>query len=54
MKPTFDEWFEKKHGASFDHIYMQPGMLMDTALRALTHAMREYVSEVVGETERCR
>lgn len=47
--PTFDEWFEKKHHASFEEVCGAPGVRHDDYLRALSQHTREYVSEMVQE-----
>ncbi|OUM01766.1 hypothetical protein [Variovorax sp. JS1663] len=39
---TFDEWFEGKHGYSFDHLAST--MMIDGAMRFLAAAMREYAT----------
>ena len=45
--PTFDQWFERKHLDTFDALHMQPSMRIEDAMRALSKAVREYVSEMV-------
>lgn len=45
--PSFDEWYEKKHGRSFEEQWMPPHAVIADSMKALTRAMREYVSEIV-------
>lgn len=44
--PTFDEWFEKKYGQSFEDMYMHPGASVAHTLLVLGRKMRDYISEV--------
>lgn len=44
--PTFDAWFKKKHGWTFEEAYMRPHDNALRAMRALSEALREYVSEM--------
>lgn len=45
--PTFDEWFEAKHGGPWDHFYEKPGTLISLSFRALSRELREYTSEMM-------
>lgn len=47
---SFDEWFVEKHGSSFDDMHMLPNYRSDSAMRALTVALREYVTDMVTAT----
>lgn len=51
-KPTFDEWYKAKRGLSFEEQYMQALMPIPDAMKALSIAMREYVSEMVQSDKR--
>lgn len=44
---TFDEWFTRKYGKSFDEIYFTHGGMIGDYMRALSLHMREYVSDMV-------
>ena len=44
---TFDEWYKRKHGYTFDEEYMQPSLMIVDAMKALSVEMRKYVSEFV-------
>lgn len=46
-RPTFDEWYSLKHGATFDELWQQEGQRIWTAMNELSRALREYVSEMV-------
>jgi hypothetical protein len=48
MIPTFDEWFEKKYGATFEKMHMAGWMPITTSMKELSRYMREYVSEMAG------
>lgn len=45
-RPTFDEWFEKKHGITFDQLCMGNTMDIVAAIRRCLEAVREYTSEM--------
>jgi len=51
---TFDEWFKRRYGCTFDEAYMTPGIKTVDAMRALTVEIRRYVSEVVKENTDAR
>ena len=44
--PTFDEWYEAKLGQSFEALWMQDWMQIDHGMRALTVAIRDYMTEM--------
>jgi|JI9StandDraft_2_1071091.scaffolds.fasta_scaffold92353_1 hypothetical protein len=46
---TFDEWYKRKHGYTFDEEYMQPSMMISDAMKALSVELRKYVSEFVKD-----
>jgi hypothetical protein len=46
---TFDEWYFAKNGHKFSQDYMQPGERYDDSFRALSRAVRDYVSEMVQD-----
>lgn len=50
---TFDEWHLAKYGVSFDDLHMQPETHIGTAMRALTVALRVYITEMVAPPEPC-
>jgi hypothetical protein len=43
--PTFDRWFEDKHGISFDEAYRIQGSCHDDYIQALSMAIRDYAFE---------
>lgn len=45
VKPTFDEWFEQAHGATFDALYMKTTGV-NIALKVLARALRDYATEM--------
>lgn len=44
---TFDEWYEKKHGISFENHWMKGHMQINHAMAALARALRDYTSEMM-------
>jgi hypothetical protein len=44
--PTFDEWHKTKMGCTFEEKWEYAGALHGTAMRALSVAMRDYVTEM--------
>ena len=46
---TFDEWYKRRHGYTFDEEYMQPNMMIVDAMRALSVELRKYVSEFIKD-----
>ena len=47
--PTFDEWYQRKHGRTFEADYMQPSDSPSRLFKALVDNTKEYVSEMVKQ-----
>lgn len=54
-RPTFDEWFAaKNHGMTFEEMYQIGGLQFTDTMRALTRETRDYVTEMMRETDKER
>lgn len=43
---SFDDWHRIKYGSTFERLWLQPGMTLDAANRALMAEMRQYLGEL--------